>query len=113
MDRNSPENYSEQTNMSLEATERFVKDVLDLKCDLVKPIITPRQGGTFFSGSLGVILVDFPLQVLVFPERNVLQRPGSSPRVPGLSWQAWAAWPPPSRCPSRPTWRRTGRSAAG
>ena len=50
MDRNSPENYSEQTNMSLEATEHFVKDVLDLKCDLVKPIITPRQGGTFFSG---------------------------------------------------------------
>ena len=42
MDRNSPDNYSEETNESLESTERFVRTVLELESDLVKPIITPR-----------------------------------------------------------------------
>lgn len=27
---------------SLQATEEFIKDVLNLQCDRVKPIITPR-----------------------------------------------------------------------
>ena len=42
MDRNSPDNYSEETNESLESTERFVRTVLEMESDLVKPIITPR-----------------------------------------------------------------------
>ena len=42
MDRNSPATYSEETGQSVEATKKFVQSVLELNCERVRPIITPR-----------------------------------------------------------------------
>ena len=42
IDRNCAENYTENTQDSLESTKIFVRNVLDMKSDLVEPIITPR-----------------------------------------------------------------------
>ena len=41
-DRNAPDYYKEKTQESLDATKSFVKAVLDMKSDIVEPIITPR-----------------------------------------------------------------------
>jgi guanine deaminase len=42
IDRNGPEYYTETTQGSIDATKSFVTKVLDMKDDLVQPIITPR-----------------------------------------------------------------------
>ena len=42
IDRNSPNYYTETTQGSIDATKSFVTKVLDMKNDLVQPIITPR-----------------------------------------------------------------------
>ena len=42
MDRNSPEDYVEDTKSSLENTEAFVKYVKELHSPLLTPVVTPR-----------------------------------------------------------------------
>lgn len=42
MDQNSPVSYKEETDNSIEETERFITAVRSLNNDLVEPIITPR-----------------------------------------------------------------------
>jgi len=42
MDRNSPDNYCENTAESLASTRTLVKTLLDMKSDLVHPVVTPR-----------------------------------------------------------------------
>ena len=42
IDRNGPDYYTETTQGSIDATKSFVTNVLDMKNDLVRPIITPR-----------------------------------------------------------------------
>ena len=46
IDRNGPDYYTEKTQDSLNASKSFVKSVLDMKSDLVEPIITPRFAPT-------------------------------------------------------------------
>ncbi|XP_005092676.2 guanine deaminase [Aplysia californica] len=42
MDRNSPDNYIEQTKDSMENTRKFVQDVIARKNSLITPCVTPR-----------------------------------------------------------------------
>lgn len=46
IDRNGPQYYQENTQESLEATKLFVKNVQDMKNELIEPIITPRFAPT-------------------------------------------------------------------
>ena len=56
IDRNGPDYYTEKTQESLDATRSFVKGVLDMKSELVEPIITPRFAPTCTRYSRGVQL---------------------------------------------------------
>ena len=46
IDRNAPDYYLETTQDSLGGTKNFVRKILDMKSDLVEPIVTPRFAPT-------------------------------------------------------------------